>query len=312
MNNLNIGILIVAFNRDEHLKKVLSFFDFKLKYPIYIYIDGPRNDYDIMKQRSILKILQNKRISNKRIKRNAINLGCKYSIPLAIEWFFKNSDCEICVILEDDCVPGNEFIQFIVEKANFLEKPQFGIICGTYPIKINIEKKIECISTRYGLIHGWAISRNTWLNLKSELFNRRKLPKNIPFTEKLFWKLTTLKVETGILDTWDAHFNTYMLAKNLHNIAPTHNLVTNIGYDQFATHSTKETEIKMRRGNYADLYFDNKIHEFNADHIISKYFFNIKKYKAPVWVIKIIFLSLFRKKIKLQYCFQQNMKNLFI
>ena len=39
------------------------------------------------------------------------NLGCKYAVSSAIDWFFENE--EMGIILEDDCLPSQSFFWYL-------------------------------------------------------------------------------------------------------------------------------------------------------------------------------------------------------
>ena len=63
--NSNIGIAIFAYNRPSHLRRVLiAIEDYKIKNPIYIFLDGPKNNSDKILQKEIKFLIK----TNKNLK----------------------------------------------------------------------------------------------------------------------------------------------------------------------------------------------------------------------------------------------------
>ncbi len=106
-------ILFLIFNRPDHTKKV--FLKIKEARPTQLFIaaDGPRDSVDTDK----LLCVQTREIINlidwecnvKTLFRDQ-NLGCRYAISTAIDWFFEQ--VEEGIILEDDCLPDPTFFTF--------------------------------------------------------------------------------------------------------------------------------------------------------------------------------------------------------
>jgi len=117
---LETAVLFLVFNRLDTTKQVFEAIK-KAKPPrLYIAADGARKNID--NEDKIVQDIRNYLISNidwecevKTLFREK-NLGCKYAVSGAIDWFFENK--EMGIILEDDCLPSQSFFWFCEELLN--------------------------------------------------------------------------------------------------------------------------------------------------------------------------------------------------
>lgn len=118
-------ILFLVFNRPD--VTALVFNEIKKAKPkkLYVAADGARDIKELNKCNIVREIATNidwdcELITLFREK----NLGCKYAVSSAISWFFENE--EQGIILEDDCLPSNDFLDFVMKCCHFIKmKPKF-------------------------------------------------------------------------------------------------------------------------------------------------------------------------------------------
>lgn len=106
---MNTPILILFFNRQENVLELIDALS-KFRPPIiFLASDGGRTAIEHKKVCQIrIKVLQS--ISwdcEVHEKFNETNLGCKYAVHSAIQWFFGSVSQGI--VLEDDCIPTEAF-----------------------------------------------------------------------------------------------------------------------------------------------------------------------------------------------------------
>ena len=127
-------ILFLIFNRPETTKQVFS--TIKKAHPLRLYIaaDGPRSE--IPEEANRCELSRNIALNVdwdcevKTLFRDH-NLGCRLAVSQAIEWFFEQEPEGI--ILEDDCVPENNFFRFCQELLELYRyDKEIGAICGFY------------------------------------------------------------------------------------------------------------------------------------------------------------------------------------
>src|SRR3989339_483651 len=109
---LTTPVLFIVFNRLDTTKQVFEEIKKAKPQKIFIAADGPRNKEEKKKTDAIRNYILkniNWKCELKTLFREK-NLGCKYAVAGAIDWFFEN--VEQGIILEDDCLPSQSFFIF--------------------------------------------------------------------------------------------------------------------------------------------------------------------------------------------------------
>ncbi len=112
-NQLNKPVLFIVFNRPDTTLKVFESIRKAKPKKLYIACDGPRdsNDADVEKIKKVREICKGiDWTCELKTRFRKKNLGCKYAVSSAINWFFENE--EEGIILEDDTLPSNSFFEF--------------------------------------------------------------------------------------------------------------------------------------------------------------------------------------------------------
>jgi hypothetical protein len=245
-----VPVLLIAFNRSKILERNLcKLKDLQIK-SIYISVDYPRkgnvNDYnEYAKIKALIK--KYRKYFSLETQMLEFNSGCKVGVEVAITWFFDKVD--FGVILEDDCLASATFFDFVKSKEKFLiEDKKLFNINGTCFINYTNRNKIGAYKTKYIHVWGWATNSENW----SQYFNSKQYIKksNILRWSESFWEyfvfIRTLKnCFNGRIDTWDYQLQNYLINEGLKSIAPTRNLIENIGFDGNATHTKKKPEFKI-------------------------------------------------------------------
>lgn len=232
MNLGKIGILIFAYNRPSHLKRVLIAIEsFNISSEITLIIDGAKNLGDKINQKSMLLMANRFKNRNFKVICRKKNLGLSKSITNGIDTFAKKF--EGLIILEDDVVPYKSFFLFIKKSfKSYLKKEDVIAICGYQNKNFdpNSGKTLKPILLNNFTPWGWAISSKKWIQTKKlmkktkfELLNpipnffKKYLNKNYQKKKgKNFWSLKFI-------------YENYKSKKKY--IYPNFSLVKNIGFD---------------------------------------------------------------------------------
>ena len=237
-------ILILTYNRPEHLLKLIKQLKKIKPLKIYISCDGPKNNFDkekILKIRKILNLIDNRTVVISNFLKK--NKGIRLAPQFGISWFFKKE--KMGIILEDDCIPTIFFFQYmkylLLKYKN--NKKVFAISGYNHLGKTNFSNASYFLSN-YFLCWGWATWRRSWIasskNLKSYLREKNfqslknKFENDIEFK---YWKKTIKNVYEEKTKTWDIQFMASMWKKNSFCLIPNVNMVNNIGFDDSSTTS---------------------------------------------------------------------------
>ena len=240
----DIPILILTYNRPNHLLKLIRRLKKINPKKIYVSCDGPKNNFD---ESQILKIKKKIQLFDRRTKihLNLLNknYGIKYGPQKGIDWYFKNEN--LGIILEDDCIPSDFFFKYMkyllykykddkkvyaISGYNHLKKTNFGE--GTYFL------------SNYFLCWGWGTWKVVWENSDKELTSYIKGKSLIKLKNKFqndleykYWQKVIKHVYHEKIKTWDIQFLASMWKKNSYCILPNINMIKNIGFDQTSTTS---------------------------------------------------------------------------
>ncbi|RZM07380.1 MAG: hypothetical protein EOO88_51845 [Pedobacter sp.] len=239
---------------------------------IYIAIDGPRSNNPTDADQVTRSIALTERIDwpckVERLIRNE-NMGCKYGVSSAIDWFF--SEVEEGIILEDDCLPDISFFSFCAELlARYRNVPAVMHIGGSNLAHGKWWGNDSYLFTKVTHIWGWASWRRAWhqydLEMKSYPNNRDTLVNQfvIDPSSRQMWKQAFDSTYAGKIDTWDYQWVYSIWLKNGLSVLPSVNLISNIGFDASATHTKFVTEFaELPTGALPILYHPSVVQEHN-------------------------------------------------
>jgi hypothetical protein len=232
--------LIITFARTQGVIRILSSAIMSGVTTVYIAIDGPRDkshvDLQIQMLKEIRHYVADKNIDVKLWHRDT-NLGVAASIITAIDWFFSNE--EQGVILEDDLIAEPDFFDFCFEALDFYKSDE--LVWSISGSRMNPENGENPITewSNYPMIWGWATWSNRWKEMRSALLIYPKPTFYNLFDKKInYWYLGAMRANQGLVDTWDLPLAYIQSQLGLFTVIPTVNLVSNLGFDEHAAHTS--------------------------------------------------------------------------
>ena len=246
-------ILVIAFNRPDHLRILISRLRELQPKKIYFAVDGPRKTKDTDAE----KVGQCKDLTHSidwdcEVITNfqESNLGCGLGVSTAITWFFENE--ERGIILEDDIIPDPSFFSFCAELLGRHERdPEVFAISGCNFVPPNqISTSGSYRFSQVPHIWGWASWRDRWAQYQLDITGwRTELPARKLWSKSgnsipgaVYWAGTFELLARKEVDTWDGQL-VYMCMKNGMLTATSNtNLIENIGFNEQATHTTEDRD----------------------------------------------------------------------
>ena len=300
----NTPILFLIFNRPDKTKLVFNSIKQIKPKKLFIAADGPRtfNNSDVIlcnETRSILNEIDWECQVYTLLRQH--NLGCGKAVSEAITWFFDN--VEEGIILEDDCLPNISFYNYCEHLlARYRNSYQIMHIGGNNFQFGKIIGNGDYYYSKLGHIWGWATWKRAWskYDFKIDTLSENYL-KNIKkaFIKKeliVYFTKVFNEVSEGKIDTWDYQWLYCLIINNGISICPNVNLVKNIGFGAYATHTTSEVY-------WNEINFANTITNFNQPKIIEV------NYNADLKTLKV--LGIYKEK-KLLQDFNHKIINTFL
>lgn len=239
-------ILFLVFNRPEPTARVFEAIRSYKPERLYVGADGPRThkagEAELCEETRKIALALDWPCEVKTLLREE-NLGCKRAVSSAINWFFENE--EQGIILEDDCVPITSFFDFCTELLDqYKDDERVMHIAGSnHHPEYTAEARESYYFSYYGHMWGWASWRRAWAkyDLEMEAFEEvmkdRYLEKVMGSLQGKYLGRKLKEIYYEGTDTWDYQWDYSRLLQKGLTIIPKHNLVSNIGFGEDATHT---------------------------------------------------------------------------
>jgi len=239
-------VLILAFNRPHTTRRVLESLRPARPGRIFFAVDGPRPERADEAQR-VAQVRELARLIDWECEVRTLfrdrNLGCKLAVSQAITWFF--TQVEAGIILEDDCIPHSSFFSYAADLlGRYLDEPGIMMVSGDNFQRGRRVTQYSYYYSRYAHIWGWATWRRAWRHYDHEM---RKWPelRDGGWLQELLGDRRAARYWSGIFEetyrnrntSWAYRWQFCVWARNGLTVLPSVNLVSNIGFGEFATHT---------------------------------------------------------------------------
>ncbi len=252
--NRKTAIVLFAYNRPSHLRRVLiSLEDYKIQ-KVYVFIDGVKNNRDRICQKEIDFMLKTNKKIKFKIYKSLKNKGLAKSIENGVSKLTKKYDR--LIVLEDDCIPRKEFFSFSNQALEiFKNEKNIGAICGYQFPQINKYKEnfLKTYFTKNFNPWGWAIWSSSW----NQYIKERKSIKIDKINSKLLLKLS--KIIKNKNKVWTLKFMIYNFLKSNLFLYPSKSLIKNIGFDGSGINSKSTFEFNTIYSSSKKIIFKREI-----------------------------------------------------
>ena len=286
---MKIPVLIIGYARPEGVLRILESLK-SYDANIYVFIDGDKKKETRPKKHEFENIISNyiSNHSNKNLRYQfrSENVGAAVNVINSIDSCFENE--EHLIILEDDLIIGSDFLDFIELSIPVMEaNKNIKMITGTNPFP-NKSTRNTFEWTSYPIVWGWAISKSNWIEMRHAIFEKTISNKNFVNRKTFnFFRAGKNQCLNGRVDAWDLPLAGSFHSYSWRCLIPPVNLVSNIGFDEGATHTTEnmwplgmEIEVFSREdfeqidttGNFEfcqDAKMENMIFKIKKRHIFS-------------------------------------------
>ncbi|MEO0505955.1 MAG: hemolysin hemolytic protein [Bacteroidota bacterium] len=229
---------------------------------LYISCDGPRKNIngESIKVQEIRKFLLDNVDWDCELKTSFKdeNLGCGRNVKESIDWFFSFEESGI--IIEDDCLPTEQFYLFSQELLRrYRDDDRVGMICGVNHFVDYYQCEQSYLFSRYKSCWGWASWRRAWKHMDFEMSwlassEKEAIISNMGYSNvsKIHWKNAIRKIMNQEVDTWDWQWYFSMAIRNQLAVFPEKNLVSNIGFGPNATNSSSYSKKRFTQTERID------------------------------------------------------------
>lgn len=243
MTAVRAPVAFFIFNRPDTTLRVFDRIAAARPSQLFVVADGPRPHREGEMERCAAARAVIDRIDwpcEVRTDYSDVNVGCFSRVVSGLDWVFTQT--EEAIILEDDCLPEPTFFAFcdeLLERYRWDERIMG--ISGFNPVSSRRPKAHSYTFPGIFVVWGWATWRRAWRCNDASLAGWRQLH-DTGWLEDLIGNAEAAKLWRDILDArvsptdWSLRWLFSCWEQNGLGIAPTTNLVSNIGFDSRATH----------------------------------------------------------------------------
>lgn len=249
---MKIGIIVFAYNRSRHLKNVLDGLQKNEGISsLYIFQDGLKCEAHTEEWEKTRQVIQNIKWCEVIYKLSPCNKGLSKSIIDGVSAVLADNDA--VVVLEDDCVPHSQFMEYMTKALEKYEsyKEVYHIGASSEPVDVVPNGTDAYFLGRINSC-GWGTWKDRWVQFSNDYKMIGKVKADVELND--WFNLWGQDLEAHILgniygktDTWAAFWALTVIMKKGYCMSPYESLVNNIGFDGTGTHcKVSENTLRLR------------------------------------------------------------------
>lgn len=245
---MKIGTILFVYHRSIHTKKVLEALKENSVLPqkLYIFQDGIKSSTNLSEWEKVNGIIRGVNWCNTEIQVSDKNKGLAKSIVSGINYVLQ--ECEAVIVLEDDCVPHKEYMNFMVSALETYQKQQKVYSVSGYAWDVNLQQKEEDAYFNGRICsYGWGTWKDRWCQYEEDYRIVTKLKNDLELGKKLqVWGKDLEEILVGNIqgkcDSWAAFWALKVIEKGGYCLSPYKQFIHNVGFDGSGVHSSKLQE----------------------------------------------------------------------
>ena len=245
-SQLKTPVAYIIFNRPRHTRETFAAIRAQRPETLLIISDGPREGHptDAERCRETREIVEQIDWPCRVLKNYAQqNMGCKKRVSSGLDWVFEQ--VERAIILEDDCLPNDDFFGFCDTLLDRYEQDErVWVVTGNNFQRGQKRGDAAYYFSKYNHCWGWATWRRAWQHYRVDMpfwpewkDTADWRHKTLDSVERTVWSGFLDRVKNGEIDTWDYQWTACAWYYGGLTATPNVNLVTNLGFGPDATHT---------------------------------------------------------------------------
>lgn len=289
---LKTAIILFVYNRPNHTRKVIEGLKKNSVEEVFVFCDGIKNEdhkKDVLETRKIIDsidwCLVNKEYSEK-------NKGLATSVIYGVTKAF-NMGFERVIVLEDDCIPNDCFIDYMNKALDFYEKDGKVMHVSGFGLPMRQKIKKSTYLTPYPCSWGWGTWKKYWMKCDFEdieeykkLLNNKNEIKNFNLAGSAFSDFLYRQLN-GKVNSWLVRWYFHIYKNNGVCVWKTNSIITNDGFDGTGVHKVKFDRFNQKeiRKEFNYEFEDSNILDSNIIKEFKRYFINKSFFERAKTVI---------------------------
>ena len=259
---MQIGTILFTYHRSEHTKKVLDALEKNSLLPqkLYVFQDGIKEGTNVDEWSRVGKVIQNINWCDTQVHIAQENMGLAKSVTNGVSYVLR--ECDAVIVIEDDCVPDEHFMQFMVSALETYQENEVVYSVSGYAWDISLAQDEEdAYFNGRACSLGWGTWRDRWSQYEEDYGVLKRIKKDANARKRLsIWgnDLETMlenKLE-GINDSWAVFWALIIIEKGGYCLSSYQQLIHNIGFDG----SGENSGVAEDRYRKPDRAFSEELH----------------------------------------------------
>jgi hypothetical protein len=262
-------VVLFVYARPEHTKQTIEALAQNIlakETEVFIYSDAAKNEDSVVKVRMVREYIeslpQRQWFKSVKITRSETNKGLANSIISGVSEII--DQYRKVIVLEDDLVSSEDFLQYMNDALNFYEKDDeiWSISGYTFNIDIPKDYKSEVYLSYRGCSWGWATWKDRWEKVDWEVSDYYQFKSDRSARKKFnrggrdMANMLDLQME-GKIDSWAIRWCYAQYKLDMLTVYPIMSRIKNIGLDGSGTHSgvTSKYDVNLNK-HFQKCHFD--------------------------------------------------------
>ena len=261
---MKVATILFTYHRSNHTKKVIDGLkkNYVLPEKLFVFQDGLKDGEDRTEWDRVNTLIHGIDFCPTELIVSEKNRGLANSVIAGVNYVFQEYDAVI--ILEDDCVPSKNFINFMMQCFEKYkdEKGIYNISGYAWPIDLSSNDKSDIYFTGRTSSLGWGTWKDRWEQYERENDILRKISNDKQASIYLAsWGSDLsgmfLAQVDGKIDSWSVYWSLKVIEKRGLCVSPYRSLIQNIGFDGTGTHSgiTNDFSVSIEK-------FEKRVYKF--------------------------------------------------
>lgn len=270
---MKIGTIIFAYHRSDHIRKVIDALSENRVLPekLYIFQDGIKESTNVKEWKKVNHFIQNIGWCETNVQISGTNKGLAKSIIEGVNYVLQ--ECDAVIVLEDDCVPHPQFMEYMVKALEKYENKKEVYHIGASAEPANpVENGTDAYFLGRINSHGWGTWKDRWEKFSNDytMIGRIKADKELSGWLSLWGEDLESHVignVYGKTNSWAAFWALTVIMRKGFCMSPYESLIHNIGFDGSGVHcGVAENTLRLRpREKRAEIILPENV-EFVKDY----------------------------------------------
>ena len=273
-------IALFTFKRPEHTRRTLESLALNPEFaesPLFIYCDGARSEAESAQVEETRRLVRSWQHPNKTIIERDRNWGLANSIIAGV-----TDLCEShgrVIVVEDDLFVSPVFINYLNTALEHYANEPSVMQVSAYMFPVSILASYDTVMLPFTASLGWATWSRAWKHFDPNMTGYEKLKIDRVLRRKFdmdgaypYFRMLKRQSE-GKVDSWAIRWYLSVFLQNGLVVFPRHTLVRHDGYDDTATHATRQDQSVAKEVWLDKINILSHVEEDSAAaHVVASFF----------------------------------------